>query len=221
MAQLASGGTWKTAITLVNTGAMAARAGLSFYDGSGNALLLPLTFPGEPPAVPLLTATLDRTLAPGASLLIESQGTGSEPVKVGWAQLATDGSVNGFAIFRQTVANNAQEAVVPLETGGTNAYVLWFDNTGDFVTSMALANVSAQAAPIEVFIRDEAGALIGTDSVDLAARGHTSFALPTRFTPTAGRRGTLEFRAPPTGQITVLGLRFNLSSFTTIPVLPK
>jgi hypothetical protein len=53
--------------------------------------------------------------------------------------------------------------------------------------------------------------------------GHTSFNLIDRYaSTTAQRRGTLEFRTPLLGQISVLGLRFNATgAFSTIPALAK
>jgi hypothetical protein len=38
---------------------------------------------------------------------------------------------------------------------------------------------------------------------------------------TGAKVGSVEFRTPPGGAITVLGLRFNGVSFTTIPVMPR
>jgi hypothetical protein len=87
MAQLASAGYWTTTITLVNTGSTAAQARLNFFDNNGNPLTLPLSFPQSPSAAgPLLAATLDRTLNPGAELVIQSTGPNSQPTLVGWAQ---------------------------------------------------------------------------------------------------------------------------------------
>jgi len=53
--------------------------------------------------------------------------------------------------------------------------------------------------------------------------GHTSFNLLDRYASmTAQRRGTLEFRTPGAGQISVLGLRFNATgAFSTIPAIAE
>jgi hypothetical protein len=143
------------------------------------------------------------------------------PTVVGSAQLTTNGSVSGFAIFRWTTFG--QEASVPLETRGAGAYVLVFDNTGGQATGLALANTSSQAANIQLTIRDDAGNLLGSPIVSLAAQGHTSFVLAQSFSVTAGKRGTVEFTAPPGGQISAIGLRAPSAGglITTIPVLAK
>ena len=219
MAHLAVAGSWKTTLVLVNSGSTPAQARLNFFDDNGNALRLPLTFPQSPSADAVVTSTLERTFGPGASLTVESGGPDSQPVQVGSAQLLSDGGVSGFAIFAQKAGDHDQEAVVPLETRNSRSYVLWFDNTGDMIMGLALANLSTQPVSVGVTIRDEGGSAIGTDTIPLLAQGHASFGLPLRLTQTAQRRGTVEFHTPASGQISVLGLRFNRGAFTTIPVI--
>ncbi len=115
-----------------------------------------------------------------------------------------------------------QEAMVPLETRNTSTYVLDFDNTVGLDTGVALANVSNQAANVPVVIRDDQGATLGTATINLAARGHTSFVLTNNYAYTAGKRGTVEFDTPPGTGITVLGLRATPSgALTTIPAIAK
>ena len=145
-------------------------------------------------------------------------------MQIGSGQLASTGSIEGFAIFHQTVTN--QEAVVPMETRNASSYLLAFDNTNGVVLGVAVENVSAQAASIPVVIRDDNGAVIGTPgaSISLPGNGHTSFVLSdsvSGFPVTANRRGTIEFDTPSGGQISVLGLRFTPpnNSLTTIPAL--
>jgi hypothetical protein len=221
MAQLAVGGNWKTTFVLENSGSTSALARLKFFDDGGNALPLPLSFPQSPSSDPMVASTLDKTLAAGAALTIVSSSLSGPPTQVGWAQLISDGSVSGFAVFGLKWGNYDQEAVVPLETRSSGGYVLWFDNTEDMVVGAALANISTQAVTVAVTIRDESGLTIGTDTVVLPAQGHTAFELPKRFAQTIGRRGTVEFQTTTSGQISVLGLRFNPIAFTSIPVMAK
>jgi hypothetical protein len=74
---------------------------------------------------------------------------------------------------------------------------------------------------VQVIVRDEAGTQIHTQTLELAGLGHTSGAMTDLIGSTGGRVGSVEFRTPPGGAITVLGLRFNGVSFTTIPVMPR
>ena len=119
MPHLAVAGFWETIFTLANIGANPAQARLSFYDDPGNPLNLPLVLP----APPVNAASLDRTLAGNASLTLRSNGPDTTPVQVGSAQLASNGGIGGFVIFRYTAVN--QEAVVPLETRNAGRYANW------------------------------------------------------------------------------------------------
>lgn len=210
MTHIASGGGWKTTITLVNQGTSPAPLRLNFYADNGQPLVLPLG-PGES------TYSATRTLAPGASLMIESEGPSGSPTLSGWAELVTDGAVGGFAIFQ----SGGQEAVVPMESRRAGSDVLWYDNSAGFVTSVAIANPSAAAAVFDVILRNEGGEEIGRSTLNLPGHGHTAFESYSRFPATADGRGTIEFRAQGSSPVSVLGLRFNSSSFTTIPVLAK
>jgi hypothetical protein len=218
MAQVASGGGWQSTFTLVNTGASSAQAQLSFFDDNGNPLSLPLTFV-QSGAVTTSSTVVD-VIAAGATLVILTHGNNTGASVVGSAQLTTTGDVSGFAIFRYNPTG--QEAVVPLEARNASAYVLAFDNTGGLATGLALANISNQAANVPVVLRDDAGTSLGTATINLAARGHTSFMLTASYPSVASKRGTVEFDSPAGMQISVLGLRATPSgAVTTIPVLEK
>ena len=220
MAQIASAQGWDTAIELINLGSTAAQARLSFFaDPSGGPLQLPFTFPQMPPAPgPLMASTLDRTINPNALVVLDTTGPASQNASVGSAQLQAVGNVAGFGVFANAASN--WEAVVPLETRNAPSYILAFDNTGSIVTGLAIANLSAKAAGVNVIIRDVSGAQLGgPQTIQLAALGHTSFLLNTTYAITAGIRGTIEFDTPAGGQISVLGLRINGPALTTVPVL--
>jgi hypothetical protein len=224
MAQLASAGYWTTTITLVNTGSAAVQTRLSFFDDNGNALALPLTFPqSSSTSGPLMAAVLDRTVNAGAELVIQSTGPNSSPTLIGWAQLRTSGAMGGFAVFSQAIGTSNQEAEVPLESRSDTGYVVPFDNTNGAATGIALVNVTASAVSTTINIRDDTGAAILTDTLTIPAMGHTAFNLTDRYaSATAQRRGTLEFRTPSTGQINVLGLKFNSTgAFSTIPAIAE
>jgi hypothetical protein len=218
MPQVASGGTWKTTFTLVNNGAASALARLTFTGDDGAALTLPLIFP-QSGLGPILAPAVDRVLEAGATVIIESE---APALNQGWAELFTDGAVTGFAVFRQRLGEGEQEAVVPLETRTASGYVLAFDNMYDFVTGVAVANVASQGSVIGVVIKNDKGEHIETRELNLQPRQHTADELNAWYPSTAGKRGTIEFRPPAGGRISVLGLRFNPKrSFTSIPVMPK
>jgi hypothetical protein len=219
MAHVASGDGWQTTFTLVNTGTSSAQVQLSFFDDNGNALSLPLNFVQT--GATSTASTVSQTIAAGASLVIVSNSSSS---LTGSAQLSSNGSVGGFAIFAYNPTG--QEAVVPLETRNAGSYVLAFDNTNQnsnqLTTGLALANVSSQPAAVPVTIRDDTGATLGTATINLPAQGHTSFMLPSSYAFANGKRGTVEFDTPAGTQISALGLRAtSAGAVTTIPVLVK
>jgi sugar lactone lactonase YvrE len=222
-AHLASGGNWKTTWSIVNPSSTAVSIRLNFFDSSGLPLMLPLTFPqSATPAAVTTAATLDRTIAAGAVLVIDSAGPDNAAPLVGWAQLLSSGPVGAFGVFQQKVGAIQQEAVVPLESRGAVSYLLYFDNTSGFATGVALANITQQAVTFTVVVRDDTGATLQTYNVTLPPQGHTAFNLADRYSITGQKRGTLELRSPSAGQITALGIRFNPTfAFSTISTLVK
>jgi hypothetical protein len=223
MAHFASGSGWQTTVTLVNTGSSAATANLNFFDGKGGPVALPLSFPQTNTTG--AASNVSRNIPAGGSLIILIQDPGGADVTTGSATLTTTGAVGGFAVFRFNPTG--QEAVVPMQTLNAPSYILAFDNTGALSTGLAIANAAAQAATVNVIIRDDAGAQIGTGSIPLLAHGHASFMLTDTsgggWASTAGVRGTVEFQTPSGGQIAPLGLRAAAIpggfTITTIPVM--
>src|ERR1019366_5976537 len=193
IAHLAAGGDgWQTTFVLVNTGTSATSATLSFFnDQTGFPLSLPLSFPQNGGGVSMTVPAYTAQLAAGASLIIVSDG--GPVLATGSAQLSTTGNVSGFVIFR----HGGQEAVVPLESRNASGYIIAFDNTSGIFTGIALNSVSALPVNVPVIIRDDTGAQIGTDTLNLAANGHVAFTLVSQKYPqTANIRGTIEFDTP-------------------------
>jgi len=219
MAHLAVNGGWQTTFVLVNTGTSAASATLNFYGDNGAPLPLPLTFP-QGAIASQSASTLTETIAPNASLWIQSTGSAAAALVTGSAQLSTNGNVGGFVIFRYNT--NGQEAVVPLESRNAPAYVIAYDNTSGTATGIAINNASAQPVNVPATLRDGNGNTVATGSIALNGNGHTSFVLATEFPQTAGILGTVEFDAPAGATISVLGIRSPPAlTFTTLPALAK
>ncbi len=222
IAHLTTGNGWQTTFVLVNTGTSAATAHLKFFADAGSPLSLPLAFPQAVGGTTAAGSTVDRLLAAGATLIVQSTAPLSDPAPtVGSAQLTADGNIGGFVIFRFNP--NGQEAVVPLESRTAGAYVIAFDNTGNTATGIAINSVSTQAVNIPVIVRDDTGAQIATDSISLAANGHLSFTLASDKYPSTGNiRGTIEFDTPAGTQMGALGIRIPVAhTFTTLPALAR
>ena len=224
MPHIAAGGGWKTLFMLANPGTTAAKAHLDFAGDDGKPLQLTLSLPQSPSVAAQKTAAFEQTLAPGTMLEVVADGP-ADIGQQGWAQLQTDGSVTGFAAFQyQPLAGGQQEAVVPLENRGAGTYILPLDNIDGYFNGIALANLSEQKASVAVTIRDAGtGKTLATDTINLLAKGHTSFLLKDRYAAaTSDAAVTVEFATATPGQIGVLGLRFNANAaFTSVPALVR
>jgi hypothetical protein len=218
--QIAVGGAWKTTLTLFNLAPVQNPIRVAFRGDDGRPLTLPLTIVQRGASQAASASALDRTLEPGATLLVESEAPGSSATLVGWAEIISSGPVAGFAIFRQrSVDGRDAEGTAPLETNRSSRLVLPFDNSAGFVTGVALVNLSAEAVIINATIRDDNGAQIDLQAVALPPMGHTSFSVADRFSITRGRRGIIDFQNTGGGAVAGLGLRFSpLGSFTSIPI---
>jgi hypothetical protein len=221
--QIASGGGWKTTLTLINLSLTQNSVRAAFRADDGRSLTLPLIIiqQGTPQAAS--ASSVERTLEPGATLLIESEAPASSATLVGWAEVISSGPVSGFAIFRQRGQDSRDaEGTAPLESSRASSLVLPFDNTAGFATGVAFVNLTTEAVIVNATIRDDNGAQLGLQAVALPAMGHTSFAVADRFSMTSGRRGIIEFRNTAGGAVTALGLRFSpFGSFTSVPVIVR
>ena len=219
LAHLASGAGWETTFTLVNLGATATPVSLHLFGEDGTALNLPFTFP-QGASAPLNAPTINQSIGANSVLLLDTSGPLSQALSEGWGDVSATGNVNAYEIFRY--GPSGQEAVVPMQTI-PGPLVLPFDNSilvNTLGTGVAVANLGPQSAAVPIVINDDTGAQIASGSISLAAHGHTAFTLADQYPATAGKRGTVNFVPPPFGQMSVLGIRSNGNSFTTIPVNP-
>ena len=215
-AHLATSGGWNTSFTLVNTGTADSSVQLEFFGDSGSPLPLPLSFP-QTPGIPVGPATvLTRTVGAGASLVMDSAGQDTSSLLTGWARMQSSGKMDGFGIFRYPQFK--WEALVPLETRSANTYFVAFDNTRSLGTGVAVSSVTMPAGDVALTVRDENGIPLTTGTVTLSPQGHASFVVNQKFPVTVGKRGTIQFDAPPGGRISVVGFRANGSALTTLPV---
>ncbi len=116
---------------------------------------------------------------------------------------------------------------MPLESRTVNGFLIAFDNTNGTATGIALNNISAQSVNVPVIVRNDAGAQVATDTLNLAGHAHLAFTLGSsqpgfKYGQAANIRGTIEFDTPSGGQIGALGIRIPVAhTFTTLPALAK
>jgi hypothetical protein len=210
LGQFAFGGGWYSAIYFTNTSQSEVSFPLTFHADDGTALTVA--------AIGGSSKTI--TLAAGASTVIEAPNAGD--LKQGWVSVTVPIGVTGYGVFRQSVAGIPdQEAVVPLSPANTSNVPMIYDET-NYITGVAIANPSGAATTVNITVTDNTGTVIGTATVDLPARNKTAVALRNLpgLSSVVGKQGTVRF-STTSGPVSVLGLRFKGSAFTSIPTQPQ
>jgi hypothetical protein len=216
--QVADGGDFRTAITVVNNHTAASTVSLRFYKSD------PVTHTTTAwnPAMDGNAKVENVQIASLGSWTVQTSGADSA-VSSGWAEVVCSdcgplhSGLSGLAVFRQLrPGGGLQEAAVPINSIPMQRHLLAYDNTNGNVTSMAIANLSqTEVARVRVAFRDPSGRLLKVDRVkDIPARGHFAFALESEFPFLQGQRGTADFWIL-SGNISVLGLRFSPSGAFT------
>jgi hypothetical protein len=208
-AQVVDGEVWKTTFTLLNLGTSPAGFTLYLYGDNGQPLNFDTnlgtnnTFSGGIPA--------------GGSLVIETLGT-KPLLSQGWGLLRPDPGavISGSAVFRARRTGLPDlEASVPGDGGTRNRMALPYDHITT-VNGIALVNPgSFSTITVTVVFRDESGAQIVQDSFQMPPLGHDAIVMTQQYPQTIGHRGTMEISTPGF-PISVLGLRFNGPTFTSI-----
>jgi sugar lactone lactonase YvrE len=216
----ASGGGWNTRLILINTGPSAITARLNFFADAGTLIALPLNLPQTTGTAPLLASTLERAIAAGATLVIDTAS--ADPLsQTGWVQVLSTGTVAGYDNFRLVTSNGFREVFLPLQGASASALLLPFDHTDDYGTGVALANTSTLNSSVGIIIRDDSGNLILTDTVQVPKQGHSSFDLAKTYAATVGKRGTIELDVSGFGGIGALGVRYgsNAEIAAVVPIV--
>ena len=209
--QIAFGGGWYSALYFTMSGSGPASFQVNFVNADGT----PMTVPSF--GAPSTTGSL----VGHGTCLVDLPNTG--PVPQGYATFSLPPGVTGYAVFRQSVDGRAdQEAVVPLSSALATTSTLVWDDT-NLTTAVAIVNLSPADNIVTVTARDAQGRSLGSPArVSIPANGRVAMAL--RDLPglgnTVGNRGTAEFTVT-SGNVAVLGLRFRLTSFTSIPTQDK
>lgn len=199
------GGTWKTTIIMVNRSLTAGgNVQLAFFDQQGAAR--------PTPANGVTAATHLINLAPGGSARVVVEDDAAA-LAVGWVRMTPPAQVvlSGQAILRQKVAGrpdfetivpfagapDAVQCLVPFNPAATTATMLYpFDNTAEFVSSVALANYGASDIAVTVEAVDEGGVSMMSVQVQLKKGNHMAFRTDEQFPILSGRKGVLRFTAP-------------------------
>jgi hypothetical protein len=162
ISHIADGGGWRSSIILVNTDVVPALYAVNFWNDSGASYAPPLALGAATGIIPVGGSTIIQT-ADSAYTLTE-----------GWAQVTSDQSLGGTAIFRYDPWS--QEAAVPLLTSGGVTLEIPYQVGNGLSLGVALANPSVtQIAKITEIIRDQDGNQLASRIFTLAALNHTAF----------------------------------------------
>ena len=222
ISQIASGGGWKTTLTLLNLSSGASSVTVTFQGDDGLPLAMPMVITQEGASQPQVSSEVTRVVPALATLRIELDNPAASETVTGWADVVSLRPFAGFAIFRQRGQDGRDsEGTAPLEGTSLPGLILAYDNSEGFSTGVAMVNTGADRVFLVAVVRDESGLVLGQYGIPLIARGHTAFVVGERLPASKGRRGSIEFQHPGNGTVTGLGLRFSASgSFTSIPVVP-
>lgn len=209
------GGGWQSTIVLTNSSVSAASVSLIFHqDVSGGGSL-----PWSPPFLEVST-TSGMVMTPGSSLYLHTPGTAAALTE-GWAEMDADAGVSAYIVFTNKLpAGGVQydEGTAPA-VAASNRILVPYDDSSGFVTGIAIVNPTAADQSISVGFRTVDGLVAVQTLPTLKAMTHTAFVLSQTFPVIAGHRGLAEFYSP-TGNISMIGLRFNpTQSFTAAPVI--
>jgi len=226
ISHVASGGGWKTVMTLVNLSSAAASVTVTFQDDTGLALTLPLVVTQAGASQSQVASEVTRVIAGLATLRIESEAPAASATLTGWADVISLGSFAGFAIFRQRGSDGRDsEGTAPLESTNVAALMVPYDNSDGFSTGIAIVNTGSARVSLVAIVRDEEGIVLGQYGVPMIARSHTAFVVGDRLPASVGRRGNIEVQfignTVATSTLTAIGLRFSpAGTFTSVPVVP-
>lgn len=210
--QIADGDGWQTTLVLTNTGTSPAALSMSFFQNAGNSLTTAWT------PVFLETATPQSvTLAAASTTFLHTPGTAAALAE-GWAELQANTSVVAYAIFTQTVPGRQNQDGTAPAAAASGRILVPFDNTNNFVTTMAIANPGASGETVSVSVQPATGAAASLTPVTLPAGGYMPFTLPAQFPSIATSSGLLEFYSA-SGTFSIIAIRFNpTGGFTASPV---
>lgn len=199
----------------VNLDARALRFSIYFFDDAGNDLSIDIAGIGS-------TTGLDVTLPVTEGITIETTGMAGQ-VQQGWAYIErerADDVLGGMCVFRARNPGRSDfEAIVPLVSEFDTRFVMFYENTRGYVTSMAIANPSLDTIQVDATIRDEDSNVLDRRQIVLGPFKHEAFSLPTRWPATANKRGVIEFTSTGWGA-SAMGLLFNpTGAFTSFHVL--
>jgi uncharacterized repeat protein (TIGR01451 family) len=215
--QFSAGANWNTRLILTNTTQTPIVERVNFLANAGTGVAVPILLPQTSNNPGRLGMTFDRTIASGATLVIDTNSSAAT-LQTGSIQIQATGGLTGYGVLRFNTGSDFREALLPLQAANTNTLVLPYDHTGGYATQISLVNNSTVGS-VQINIRDDSGKLLVSDTLTVPLQGQLSFDLATKYAATAGVRGTVELDGGGTGGIAAFGQRSGANGEITA-VLP-
>jgi len=207
VSQIADGAGWKTLFQVINLDQVAVNYSFQFWDDNGNQLQLPF-LNGQ-------AGVFSGSLGVGGTAFAETPGIAAA-LSQGWAKVTGSGRIGVLAIFRQSVPGRPDSEGSISGAQSSNRIFLPFNNTGGFVTGVAIANSNpTQTLSVSLTFQADNGAT-SNGFLSLPPNAHQAFVLTSLFPQLAGQRGSIQFTTS-TPDMVVMGLRFSpTNSFTSL-----
>jgi hypothetical protein len=212
ISHIADGGGWSTIIVLVNTDTVPASYTVNFWEDTGGYGSGTGSVPYTPP---LATGSASGIIPVGGMVILQTAGADPN-LNEGWAQVVSNQSVGGTAIFRLDTAG--QEAAVPLLTTGGLSLEIPYEVGNGLALGVAIANPSAtQTAIVTEIIRDQNGNPLSSRNITIAPLSHFATNPPALNSLTGN--GVVEYDSNV--NIYALGIRADVPAFTSVRAVYK
>ncbi len=209
--QVADGG-WQTTFVITSTASTAGVASFSFSMDVGGGADLPWNLP-----VREVSSLQNIPVPAGSTVILHTLATATITTS-GWGTMTASPGIVAYALFTLRVAGRQdQDGTAPASSGATR-FLVPFDNTSGFVTSIAFVNLSGASELITAAFRTTGGSVSQAALPSIPVGGHMAFMFPQQFSATGGQSRLAEFYCT-TGEFAVIALRTNpTGGFTAAPV---
>lgn len=208
--QVANGSVFKTSVVLVNKTDAPSSGQLHFEKSGGSPFEMKLVGLNAP------TSTVDFTVPPAGSVVIESDGTGD--LNVGYAYLNSTGPLGGTILF-QILSGGQVVTEAGVEPSPVTRWckIPVIFQAGKVNTGVALLNRTGSSNIVELVLKNSSGNIIATKTETLGAHEHRPKFVNQFFTiGEPSFSGSLEVTAG--GDFSAVALKQTGVVLTTFPV---
>jgi len=227
-AQVAVGGGFTTAFTIVNTGSDTASGTLILTGNDGMPLSAVFASPGEPDGA---GASKDILVAPGATQLITANAMNPASVTAGWAHIeSSGGTLAGVATFQLVNGGTLATIAGVLSSGATNAATIPVNDdrtlgVRSYITGYAVANPGTEDINIRITVLKPDGSVRQTIDPPLLnplkPGWHVArFLWEDMNDPNLQLKGSMVLMEQSGKTFSVVALVLNQGLYTAIPVIP-